>query len=214
MEISIANRQRRIGVRSSRARMIASSVLERESACFDEISIAFLDDKAMQKLNWVFTGRDQPTDTLAFELTPEMGKDKPVPGIKLGEVIICVDRAIVQSRRYRVPLEKEVARLLIHGLLHLCGFEDGTKNGRARMHRREDFYLASLGEVVSALVASKRGGSKRGRVSRVAAGRGDSTSGRSRRVVSRRGDSTSARPDQTASIRKRSASHKYKTRSV
>ncbi|MCX5801699.1 MAG: rRNA maturation RNase YbeY [Candidatus Eisenbacteria bacterium] len=141
--------------------MIASSVLERESACsegirFDEISIVFLGDRATQRLNRMFTGRDVPTDTLAFELTPEMGKGRPVPGIRLGEVIVCVDRAILQSKRYRVSLGNEVARLLIHGLLHLCGLDDGTSNDRARMHKRENLHIASLDRPISSLIASKR----------------------------------------------------------
>jgi probable rRNA maturation factor len=154
MEISIANRQRRIGIRSNCARSIASSVLERESACFDEISIVFLGDSAMQRVNRAFMGRDESTDTLAFELTPEMARQKPVSGIRLGEVIVCMDRAISQSKRYRVSLGKEVARLLIHGLLHLCGFEDGTKNDRARMHRRENLYITSLGKLISSFIIS------------------------------------------------------------
>lgn len=162
MEISIANRQRRIGIRYSCVVLIASSVLERESACFDEISIVLLGDRAMQRLNRVFTGRDESTDTLAFELAPSVIKHKRVSGIRVGEVIVCADRAISQSKRYRVSLEKEVARLLIHGLLHLCGFEDGTKTGRARMHRRENLHITSLGELISSLIVSRRKGSRPG----------------------------------------------------
>lgn len=190
MEISIANRQRRIGICSSCAGLIASSVLERESACFDEISIVFLGDRAMLKLNRVFTGRDEPTDTLAFELTPDVIRQKPVSGIRLGEVIVCVDRAISQSKRYRVSLEKELARLLIHGLLHLCGFEDGTKIGRARMHRRESLHIASFDELISSLVFSPSQGS---------------TARGSKRVAPRRKGSTSRSPNLIASQRKGSA---------
>jgi probable rRNA maturation factor len=190
MEISIANRQRRIGIRSSCAILIASSVLERESACFDEISIVFLGDRAMQRLNRVFTGRDEPTDTLAFELTPDMIRQKPVSGIRLGEVIVCVDRAISQSKRYRVRLEKEVARLLIHGLLHLCGFEDGTKIGRARMHRRESLHITSLGKSISSLIVSSLIDSKSEGSKLVASQRKGSTFRGSKLVASQRKGST------------------------
>ncbi|UCF79398.1 MAG: rRNA maturation RNase YbeY [Candidatus Eiseniibacteriota bacterium] len=163
MEISVANRQRRIGISSKNARLIASSVLRGESACFDEISIAFLGDRAMRRLNSTFAGRDESTDTLAFELTPGLppkraGSEVPA-GRSVGEVVVCTDRALQQSKRYRVGLEKELARLLIHGLLHLCGFSDSTKSERARMHRREDHYLASLREPVAGLVPRRRRGS-------------------------------------------------------
>ena len=131
-------------------------MLERESPTFDEISIVFLSDRPMQRLNRLFTGRDLPTDTLAFELAPEVIKGKKVSGIRIGEVIVSVDRASAQARRYRVRLEKELARLLIHGLLHLCGFDDETRSGRERMRKREDLYLSSLEESISGLVVTKR----------------------------------------------------------
>jgi rRNA maturation RNase YbeY len=162
MEISVANRQRKTGISSKHVRLVASSVLEGESACFDEISVAFVSDRAMRRINRTFAGRDESTDTLAFELgpdpTPGGTKTKTVAGKNLGEIIVCVDRAIAQSRTYRVSLEKEVARLLIHGLLHLCGYDDSTKTARARMHSRENRYISSLRKSVAALITSPREG--------------------------------------------------------
>ena len=158
-------------------------MLEREAAPFDEISIVFLGERGMQRLNRTFTGRDEPTDTLAFELTPSMagltrskqrltlskprgeevsGAKLEVPGIRLGEVIVCPDLAVVQSKKYRVSLEKELTRLVIHGLLHLCGFDDTTEKGRARMHKRENLYIASLGDEISSLAGSMGKGYRRG----------------------------------------------------
>jgi probable rRNA maturation factor len=179
--------------------LIASSVLDSESACFDEISIVFLGDRAMQRINRLFTDRDEPTDTLAFELTPEMGRQKPVSAIRLGEVIVCVDRAISQSKRYRVSLEKEVARLLIHGLLHLCGFEDGTKKSKTKMHRRENLYLASLGNLISSFIVSPRT---------------DSTSRSSNPAVSRRKDIMSRSSNLMVLGREDSTSRRSKRRGV
>jgi probable rRNA maturation factor len=142
--------------------LIASSVLESESARFDEISIAFIGDRAMRRLNRTFAGRDESTDTLAFELTPDFGpgggKRGAVAGSRLGEVLVCTDRAMAQSRSYRVRLEKEVARLLIHGLLHLCGYDDSVEEKRAEMRARENFYVRSLRSSIAALVTSPRGG--------------------------------------------------------
>jgi len=192
-------------------------VLERESACsegirFDEISIVFLGDRATQRLNRMFTGRDAPTDTLAFELTPEMRKRRPVPGIRLGEVIVCVDRAILQSKRYRVSLEKEVARLLIHGLLHLCGLDDGTSNGRAMMHKRENLHIASLDRPISSLITPRRKDSASRNSKVIASRRGTPTSRGSKTGPSRRKTSTSRKSNLIASRRRNSSSRSLKGR--
>ena len=152
MEISVANRQRKVGISSKHARLIALSVLEGESACFDEISIAFLSEKAMCRLNRMFTGRAGPTDTLAFELLPERVRGRRIAGRRVGEVIVCVERAMVQSRIHKVSPQKELARLLVHGLLHLCGFSDTSGKARERMRRREDYYMTQLRSTVSSLV--------------------------------------------------------------
>ncbi len=81
-----------------------------------------------------------PTDVMAFDLSEN--------GTPLeGEVYICLDQARSQATYYRVPLVSEVARLAVHGLLHLAGEEDKTDAGRARMRRLEDRALRKAGRV-------------------------------------------------------------------
>jgi len=175
MEISVTNRQRKTGISTKHVELLACRVLENESACFEEISINFLGSKAVRSLNRRFTGRDEVTDTLAFEIAPEKMRDRPVPaaragagtpcvdsrpddmfddfrGARLGDVIVCVDRAVEQAERYGVGLNKELARLTIHGLLHLCGLDDRTRTQKLRMRRRENFYMRRLSELVRSLV--------------------------------------------------------------
>ena len=146
-----------------------------ESACFEEISINFLGAKAVRSLNRKFTGRDEVTDTLAFEIAPDRlprarqvfarrgnSARRPaarradgrnvVRGVRLGDVVVCVDRAVEQAEYYGVGLDEELARLTVHGLLHLCGLDDATPAQRLRMRRREDFYLRRLDELVRCLV--------------------------------------------------------------
>jgi len=158
--------------------LLAYRVLENESACFDEISISFLGSRAVQRLNRQFTGRDDATDTLAFDMTPEKMKRGPVAGVRVADVIVCVDKAIEQSQRFRVGLEKELARLTVHGLLHLCGFEDRTRTQKLRMRRREDLHLRLLSGLVSHLVrrprearVASKSGRRSGRNSRTHKGR-------------------------------------------
>ncbi len=185
MEISVANRRRKTGISTRHVRLLARRVLENESARFDEISINFLGASAVRSLNRRYTGRDKVTDVLAFEIAPDRVKDagpaserrapgrrgaaKTAPGARLGDVVVCVDRAEEQAEDYRVGLGDELARLTIHGLLHLAGMDDATPAQRARMRRREDFYLERLRDVVRCVVPA--GSARRRRTRSAPAGR-------------------------------------------
>ena len=85
------------------------------------VSVTFVDDRYIQRLNKEYLERDYPTDVLAFpidELDSQNGDFEKI----LGDVYISLDRAKVQSAAYRVPFEEEVGRLLLHGLFHLLGY--------------------------------------------------------------------------------------------
>ena len=105
------------------------------------VSLVFCDDATIQTLNRQFLNHDYPTDVLSFPLNP------PTPDGRrwLGEIIISVETAERNARRYRQPLEWELLRLVIHGTLHLLGYEDTTPVGRRRMRRKERLYLSRLG---------------------------------------------------------------------
>jgi len=175
MEISVTNRQRRTGISTRHVRLLACRVLENESACFEEISINFLGAGAVRSLNRKFTGRDEVTDVLAFEIAPDRppgarnarrrlsaagfrASPAGFPAARLADVVVCVDRAVEQAGDYGVGLDDELARLTIHGLLHLCGLDDSTPAQRTRMRRREDFYLKRLDELVRCLLPARRKG--------------------------------------------------------
>ncbi|MBN1503908.1 MAG: rRNA maturation RNase YbeY [Candidatus Eisenbacteria bacterium] len=183
MEISVRNRQRKTGISTSRVRLLACRVLEREPvrssrrrrsgtprrdpARFDEISINFMGAKAVQSLNRRFTGRDEVTDVLAFEIAPDVplsGRtSRGGRGARLADVVVCVDRAAEQARDYGVGLDEELARLTIHGLLHLCGLDDATPAQRREMRRREDFHLKRLGDLVGSVLRPVPGRDKKGK---------------------------------------------------
>ncbi len=155
MEISVANRQRRIGISTEHVRLLTYRVLEDESARFDEISVSFLSSAAMRILNRRFTGRDEATDTLAFDIPPGRIKGRLVEGPRLAEVVVCAEKAREQAGRYGVGVEEELARLLIHGLLHLSGFDDRTPSQRVRMRRRENLHIKRLSKLLPLLLRGK-----------------------------------------------------------
>ena len=96
------------------------------------MSLALVSDATMRALHARHLGRRRTTDVLAFPFG-ESGF--------LGEVVVSTDRARVQARAYAVSYEEELSRLVVHGLLHLLGHDDGTAREAAGMHRRENRYL-------------------------------------------------------------------------
>jgi probable rRNA maturation factor len=99
----------------------------------DSINVVLVDDDYLLDVNKKFLKHDYRTDVISFDLNGDGDID--------GEIYVSVDRAMVQSRRYKVPLEKEVLRLIVHGTLHLTGWEDGTRSEKLRMRRRENVFI-------------------------------------------------------------------------
>ena len=103
-------------------------------------TFVFLDDRAIARMNRRFTGRARPTDVLSFLFDggPAGGKRR------IAEIYISIDRAAVQSKRFGAKLPDELIRYVVHGILHLFGYDDLTRAGRARMSRKEDRILQWL----------------------------------------------------------------------
>jgi probable rRNA maturation factor len=92
-------------------------------------------DAELRRLNRQFRGLDYPTDVLSFPAAP--------PAAHLGDLAISLGRARVQARQFGHPVEQEVAILMLHGLLHLLGFDHETDRGQ--MARAEKRWRARLG---------------------------------------------------------------------
>ena len=105
-----------------------------------EISVALVGDRRMSELHERFMGIAGPTDVLTFELEHD-GRGRVVAG----EVVVCVPHAVRAARRSGVAVRKEVLLYALHGMLHLCGFDDRTDRDFVRMHQREDDILKKLG---------------------------------------------------------------------
>ena len=90
----------------------------------------------IQDLNVRFLKRNRPTDVIAFPL----GEDGDV----WGEVVVSVERTTEQARAYGATPGEELARCVIHGVLHLLGYDDGTVRERKRMKEKEEAYLEAV----------------------------------------------------------------------
>jgi|SRR3989344_3863227 len=84
-------------------------------------SVAIVGDRAMQQLNYRYRGKNRVTDVLSFS---EKDVQQRIPDENsLGEVIICYPQAVRQAKQYKTSLTKELEHLLVHGVLHLLGFD-------------------------------------------------------------------------------------------
>ncbi len=118
-------------------RGLAHLVLSGEGIHAASVTGIFVDDGEIARLNETWVGHEGPTDVITFPLGE--GEDFE------GEVYISVDTARRQAAEYGVPLRLELARLWVHGILHLCGHEDGRPEQRQAMSRLEDRYLTEAG---------------------------------------------------------------------
>ncbi|MBP7669121.1 MAG: rRNA maturation RNase YbeY [Candidatus Eisenbacteria bacterium] len=140
--VCINNRQRRWKIDRRALRALIERVLEEEGAPAGRtVEILFARDPLLAELNARYRGKSGPTDVLSFPADPAgRPPEEPLP---LGEVIVSIDRALAQAAERGATPRREVARLLVHGVLHLLGYEHEDPRARARMRRREDRYLAS-----------------------------------------------------------------------
>lgn len=113
----------------------------------NEVSLVFCDDAYIRNLNRDYRGKDQPTDVLSFALNegeePEI-VDGPAQ-VLLGDIIISLETAARQAEEYNHSLEREVAYLTVHGMLHLLGYDHMTEEDKAEMRMEEEHVLSLLG---------------------------------------------------------------------
>lgn len=115
-----------------------------------ELSILFTDDAEIAKLNSDYRGKEGPTDVLSFSMNE--GDGPPCPEPILGDVVISVTTAERQALAEGVSLQEEILRLLIHGVLHLLGYdhENVSEQEAQKMRDRETELFQQLSSSLSA----------------------------------------------------------------
>jgi probable rRNA maturation factor len=128
---------------SSSLKLVVSSTLRHLSVPENaSITILITTDQQIHQLNRDFRGVDTPTDVLAF---PAGHRDPEDGTIYLGDVIISHPRASHQARQRGHPVIKEIQLLIIHGILHLLGYDHEDPEGKEQMWERQEFLLDQLG---------------------------------------------------------------------
>jgi len=128
---------------------LAQTLLTRVGESAAELGLVFIGDRRMRRLNRVYRRKDRTTDVLAFAMReavpPRALGHTSTP---LGDVVISIPTALRQAKQSRRSLDHEIVILMIHGILHLCGYDH--ERGRAearRMQRRERMLLTRLGPI-------------------------------------------------------------------
>lgn len=120
----------------------AQAALSNQSQAEVELSIVLTDDAHLQDLNQQFLGLNEPTDVLSFPAA-EIDPDREV--VYLGDVLISYQRATVQAEMGGHAVEDELKLLVVHGLLHLLGYDHATPQDKAEMWQIQEDILQDLG---------------------------------------------------------------------
>ena len=118
--VEVVNRQRRLKLDTDAWSGFADKALNAIGNGESSATIAFVSDTKIRELNRQFRGVDKATDVLSFPAGES---------INLGDIAVSVDTAAVQAKENGLSLNDEIAQLILHGLLHLCGYDHETDNG-------------------------------------------------------------------------------------
>ena len=125
--IEVVSRQRKVPVDCERWQAFvvkAIRVLPSETA---GVTVAFVSDRAMSKLNRLWRRKRGTTDVLSFPAVQD--EFEKMEGSSLGDVVISVEQASRQAKENNLSLDQEIAQLILHGLIHLCGYDHSTDDG-------------------------------------------------------------------------------------
>ena len=125
--VEVVNRQRKVPLDGDRWRAFVERAIKAVPAEGAGATVAFVSDRAMRELNRRWRGKRGTTDVLSFPAGLE--EFERAEGASLGDVIISVEQAARQAAEHGLDFDTEVAQLVLHGLLHLCGYDHETDGG-------------------------------------------------------------------------------------
>lgn len=123
---------------ATKVKQLLHTIIKHEGFYLDALSIVFTSDDFLHDMNVKYLNHDYYTDIITFDLSNHHNHRIN------GELYISVDRAKDNSKKFSIPVQTELRRLMIHGLLHLCGYQDTTPSAKKTMTEREDYYLNQL----------------------------------------------------------------------
>lgn len=113
-----------------------TSVIIEEDFSEGEINYIFCDDDYLHKLNVEFLKHDTLTDIISFDYT--LGK------LINGDIYISVERVLDNAKDFEVDFKSELHRVMVHGILHYCGYKDKNKDDKTMMRAKENYYISKI----------------------------------------------------------------------
>lgn len=110
-----------------------SSVIKSENCIEGDINYVFCDDEYLHKINVEYLNHDTFTDIISFDYS--IGKNLQ------GDIFISIDRVTENAKEFKASFQDELARVLVHGILHYCGYKDKSEDEAIIMRDKENFYL-------------------------------------------------------------------------
>ena len=140
MIIAVQNKQREFPVPKAKITAVIRAFLKLEGIDCQEVSVAFISDKNMRTMHLEFFDDPSPTDCISFPIDSDDGK-----GYKyLGEVFVCPQVAWQYASENKLNYLDELALYVVHGMLHLCGYDDCDPQTRRVMRKKEQYHMGYL----------------------------------------------------------------------
>ena len=125
--IEVVNRQRKLPLDCDRWEQFTGKALSAAASDGVGVTVAFISDRAMRELNRMWRHKSGTTDVLSFPADQTDFEEQE--GKTLGDVVISVEQAARQAEEQRLPFDQEVSQLILHGILHLCGYDHENDDG-------------------------------------------------------------------------------------
>ena len=136
--LEILDVQEELAVNLEKVRTVGERILDDHGIKSGNVNIVLVDNDTIQQYNRDFLQHDYPTDTISFPIEARQGYLE-------GEVLVCTEIAKERAKEFGWTAEEELFLYVIHGMLHLVGFDDTTSEQRDAMREKEREYLTTLG---------------------------------------------------------------------
>ncbi len=137
MKVEIANLQKYYKIKDSKIKQVVQETLGKKSSSA-KLSIAFVDNNEIKRLNKIYFGLNNITDVIAFPLNNHKNALN-------GEIVVSVETAVETAVKEKIDVEGEIVLYVVHGILHLLGYRDGNRDDAEIMHEKESSLLKTLG---------------------------------------------------------------------
>ncbi len=137
MKVEIAKLQNHYKIKDGKIKQVVKEVLGKKSSSA-KLSIAFVDNNEIKRLNNRYFDLNEVTDVIAFPLNNHKNSLN-------GEIVVSVETAVDTAVKENVDVEGEIVLYVVHGMLHLLGYRDGNRDDAEIMHEKESSILKSLG---------------------------------------------------------------------